>query len=255
MVEKASDEDLPALPVRRLPMATGASARYLKAVWYLSAGSNTATVGNVADRVGVSHPSASSSIKQLLSAGFVTKGPHSEIHLTEAGEAEAIRLVRRHRIVETFLAVVLGFSWHEVHDEAEALEWVLRDHLVDRMAALLGEPERNPRGDPIPSASGLIPELNDLPLAQLSPGTKARIVRVSSRDSDLLRYMHNEGLGIGTVITVEQKEQFGGPLWVLSSRGRHALGSPVVGAISVIPVGLENSAGSEKEDRSATLAG
>ena len=220
-------------------LLSGAAARYLKAMWYLSAGDAPLTVGRVAERVGVSHASASTSVKHLVDDGYADRGTDNHIVLGPAGEKEAIRLVRRHRLVETFLAVVLGLPWEDVHTEAENLEWVLSDDLVDRIAVLLGEPERNPHGDPIPSADGLFPELDDVPLADLEPGAKVRIVRVSNRDPELLRYVADEGLGIGTVVTVESQDPFEGPLWVRSSRGRHALGQPVVAAISVVRVGSD----------------
>lgn len=214
---------------------TVAERRYLKAAWYLSR-DGEATVGRTAKRLGVSHASASTTLKQLVGHGLLERGGGREVVLNDAGEKAALRLVRRHRLLETFLAEVLGLSWDEVHDEAERLEWFISDRVEERIAALLGDPERDPHGDPIPPVEGHHEEARDLPLSQLEPGESGRIVRVADDDPGLLRYLAGEGLGIGSVVTVERQEPFGGPLRLASAGGVHALGAGAVEAISLTPV-------------------
>ena len=214
---------------------TVAERRYLKAAWYLSH-DGAATVGRTAKRLGVSHAAASTTLNQLLEHGLLERGDGRELVLTDAGERVALLLVRRHRLLETFLAQVLDLSWDEVHDEAERLEWFVSDRVEERIAAVLGDPERDPHGDPIPPREGHHEEAGDLPLSQLQPGASGKIVRVADDDPALLRYLAGEGLGIGSVVTVERQEPFGGPLRLASAGGAHALGATAVGAISVSAV-------------------
>ena len=214
---------------------TVAERRYLKAAWYLFH-DGAATVGRTAKRLGVSHAAASATLSQLLEHGLLERGDGRELVLTDAGERVALRLVRRHRLLETFLAQVLGLSWDEVHDEAERLEWFVSDRVEERIAAVLGDPERDPHGDPIPPREGHHEEGGDLPLSQLEPGTSGKIVRVADDDPAVLRYLADEGLGIGSIVTVERQDPFGGPLWLTSAGGVHALGLTAVGAISVTAV-------------------
>jgi DtxR family transcriptional regulator, Mn-dependent transcriptional regulator len=244
VVEQPTEAEGTSIP----PRPTGAAARYLKAMWYLSSQPDSLTVGRVAERVGVSHASASVVVKQLVADGLAVRGENSDLALAPAGEAEAVRLVRRHRLVETFLVAVLKVGWDEVHEEAERIEWVLSDDIVERIADLLGDPERSPHGGLIPTTDGTFPEVADVPLSELAPAEKARIVRVSNRDPDFLRYLASEGLGIGTVVTMEGREPFGGPLWLRSSRGRHALGEAAVEAIAVARVAGHRSTGGRGSD-------
>lgn len=212
---------------------TTAEQRYLKACWYIHQGDAAITVGAVADRLGVTHPSASSTVNRLAGHGLLRRQERGAVEFTEQGETAALRLVRRHRLLETFLAEVLDFSWDEVHDEAERLEWVISERLEERIALRLGNPTRDPHGDPIPPAEGPHEEQCDLGLADLAPGIEGRIARVADEDPELLRYLSSEGLGIDSPITIEGQEPFGGPLWIRSPRGRHAFGPAAVQAISV----------------------
>ncbi len=206
--------------------------RYLKACWYV-AQSEDISVGAVANRTGVSHASASTTISGLIEQGLVERRGARALVLTPKGETEALRLVRRHRLLETFLAEVLGFTWDEVHDEAERLEWVVSERFEEQVARYLGHPTRDPHGDPIPPPDGTHVEREDLPLAELAVGVPASIVRVSDEDPELLRFLSTEGLTLGQHVEVLRKDPFGGPLWISSAHGEHPLGADVVAAISV----------------------
>lgn len=218
-------------------MVTAAEQDYLKSIYRLASEPAPVTVGNLAKSVGVSHPSASAMVKKLAAGGLVRHRPFGALQLTRRGEAEALRVVRRHRLLETFLFEVLGVPWDEVHEEAEILEHALSGRLEQRIADFLGNPTRDPHGDPIPPADGEHVERVDQPLAAVQPGVKVRITRVSDRDPEVLRYLAAEGLTLGVVISVEGEDPFGGPLWVTSRGGRHALGPQLVDAISVAEVG------------------
>lgn len=207
--------------------------RYLKACWYIGQAHGGVAVGAVAERLGVSHASASTMLARLVDRGQLERTAGRSMSLTVAGDRQALRLVRRHRLLETFLAERLHFSWDEVHDEAERLEWVVSERFEERLADHLGRPVRDPHGDPIPPADGPHIEAADLPLGELPRGVRARVCRVSDEQPDLLRYLAGQGLVIGAEIWVIEQEPFGGPLLVGSSRGQHALGARAVEAISV----------------------
>lgn len=214
-------------------MPTQAEQDYLKALYHLTSARPAVGVGELAVRVGVSHPSASAMVKKLAASGLVGHERSGALRLTSSGEAEALRVVRRHRLLETFLAEVLRLPWDEVHEEAEVLEHALSDRLEHRIAEYLGNPARDPHGDPIPPAEGSHVEHADQPLGEAGPGTDVRIERVSDHDPGVLRHLAAEGLTPGVVITVDHQDPFGGPLWVSSARGRHALGPQLVASISV----------------------
>lgn len=214
-----------------------AELKYLKAAWYVSSDDSSdersLTVGQVAQRLAVSHASTSSAFRRLCDRGFLTRGDGREFTLTQAGQQQALRLVRRHRLLETLLADVLGVPWDQVHDETERFEWFISDHIEARIADVLGDPDRDPHGDPIPPLDGKHEEQRDLPLAQVPIGATATLVRVRDDDPALLRFLDEVQLGLGSVVRVERRDPFGGPLWLSSSQGQHALGQPAVRAISV----------------------
>jgi DtxR family transcriptional regulator, Mn-dependent transcriptional regulator len=194
---------------------TAAVEDYLKAVWQLETTGEPATTSALADRLGVSAPSVSGMVKRLVEGELLERSEDRGLSLTRSGEAEALRVVRRHRLLETFLAEVVGLPWDEVHGEAEVLEHVLSPRLEERIDALLGHPSRDPHGDPIPPASGTShDEAWSAPLAAAPSGTRFRVERVRDRDAGALRYLAGLGIRPGVVITVGEREPFGGPLWV-----------------------------------------
>ncbi|MDQ3538069.1 MAG: metal-dependent transcriptional regulator [Actinomycetota bacterium] len=165
--------------------------------------------------------------------------------------------MRRHRLIETLLYRCLGVPWDEVHDEAEVLEHAVSARLEDRIAAALGHPSHDPHGDPIPSTDGVHEEGWPRPLDSAPEGASVVVERVSDRNADVLRHLAEIGVGPGTILGVEQRMPFGGPLWVRVAGVRHALGDVLVGSIfgSVQDKELENSGAMgaipEGEDRCA----
>ncbi|MCO4257333.1 metal-dependent transcriptional regulator [Pseudarthrobacter cellobiosi] len=179
------------------------------------------TSSQLAQRLGVANSSVSEMVRKLKDQGLVDHKPYSAITLTESGVRLALSMVRRHRLIETYLVQELGYSWDEVHDEAELLEHAVSDTFIERMAAKLGNPQRDPHGDPIPAADGtvLLPEAHLL--GELDPGHTGRITRISDENPDLLRYLSAEEIDLDAEVEVVGRKPFGGALVVrISNAGR-----------------------------------
>ena len=140
--------------------------------------------------------------------------------------------MRRHRLLEAFLAEALGLSWDQVHDEAEALEHALSPRLCEVIAARLGDPRTDPHGDPIPTRDGRVAEAPSQSLGSLGPGQRGRVARVSDRDPGVLRFLTARGIALGDVLEVRQVGP-GGAVTVQARSGVHQLGAPVAAAIKV----------------------
>jgi DtxR family Mn-dependent transcriptional regulator len=179
------------------------------------------TSSQLAQRLGVANSSVSEMVRKLKDQGLVDHNPYSAISLTPAGNRLALSMVRRHRLIETYLVQELGYSWDEVHDEAELLEHAVSDTFIERMAAKLGDPRRDPHGDPIPTADGavLMPEAHLL--GELDPGHTGRITRISDENPDLLRYLAAEKIDLDAAVEVMGRKPFGGALVVrINNAGR-----------------------------------
>ena len=191
---------------------------YLKAIYRLSPEGRAASTSEIAHLLELSPPSVSGMVKRLSELGLLEHLPYKGVQLTAEGRRAALRMVRRHRLIEAYLVEFLGYSWDIVHAEAERLEHAVSDNLVERMAAALGHPAVDPHGDPIPTADGSIEELASTPLAVLQVGDTAEIVRVAEGDSERLRYLATLGLRPGAVVTLLDRQPFGGPL-TIETRG------------------------------------
>ncbi|WP_181783023.1 metal-dependent transcriptional regulator, partial [Pseudonocardia pini] len=206
---------------------TPAVEDYLKTIFLLSTRGEVVTTGLLAKELQVSSPSVSAMVKRLADGELVRRG--RALTLTDQGEREALRVVRRHRLLETFLVKALDMPWDEVHEEAEQLEHALSDRLEARIDAALGHPTHDPHGDPIPSSAGSHDESWGQPLTSAPDGCRFRIERVSDRQSDALRYLGDRGLRPGVVIEVEQQDPYGGPRWIRVAGERVALAPMLTG--------------------------
>jgi DtxR family transcriptional regulator, Mn-dependent transcriptional regulator len=204
-----------------------ATEDYLKAVYHVASRGEPVTTGLLAAELGVSSPSVSAMVRRLEEGGLLLRADSRSLRLTEDGEREALRVVRRHRLLETFLARVLDVPWDEVHAEAELLEHALSDRLEERIDAALGHPTHDPHGDPIPPRHGPHEEGWGAALDSAPPGCRFRVDRVSDRDSAALRYLGELGVFPGVVVDVEEQEPFGGPRWVRVAGERRSLGAPL----------------------------
>jgi DtxR family Mn-dependent transcriptional regulator len=200
---------------------------YLRVIHGVIGSGEPVTTGGLARRLGVSSPSVSAMLKRLEGDGLVERPEGNGLRLTTAGEQLALRVVRRHRLLETLLVRALGMTWDEVHVEADLLEHAVSDRLEERMDAVLGHPTRDPHGDPIPPRSGCHREDWGTPLDSAEPGVRFRVERVSDRDSASLRYLGELGVVPGAVLEVQEQAPFGGPRWVRVGGRRHALGAPL----------------------------
>ncbi|QPK79437.1 metal-dependent transcriptional regulator [Corynebacterium lizhenjunii] len=179
------------------------SQEYLKALWDLvEHHGETVTVKDLVARTGQKPPTASEAIKRLAAQGLVEHERYAGVSLTAAGRELAMEIVRRHRLLETFLVTNLGYSWDEVHEDADILEHACSDRFIDRLDALLGHPDRDPHGDPIPDAHGRIADLGTDTLADAPVGQPLTLLRVCDTNSDLLRYLGQHGVQPGDELTI-----------------------------------------------------
>lgn len=183
---------------------TQATQDYLKAIWSLGEWSDgNVTVTALAERLGVRTSSASDGVRKLVDQGFVEHAPYGAIVLTTDGHAHAVAMVRRHRLLETYLVQELGYAWDEVHDEAEAMEHAVTDVLIARMDAKLGHPTRDPHGDPIPSADGAPHLPPAVPLGELGE-REGVVARISDADPERLRAFAEAGIVPDAVVSVSR---------------------------------------------------
>ncbi len=193
---------------------TQSTEDYLKAVFNLSEAreEREASTGDLAESLGVSPPAISKMLKHLEKQSLVAHTPYHGVCLTKKGRRIALQTIRRHRLLERFLAETLGYSLEGVHDEAERLEHHISDEFEQRIDALLGNPERCPHGSPIPTRDGRLLLSHGQPLSEIEPPSSLRIERLHSSDSSLLRHLSASGLLPGKLIRLSKREQFGGDL-------------------------------------------
>ena len=194
---------------------------YLKAIYQgqlqLSGGARLVSMGQVAGALGVTPGTATTMIKALAEAGLAEYEPYSGVRLTPAGEKFAGLVLRRHRLVELFLVRVMGMNWDEVHEEAEQLEHVVSDRLIDRIDAMLGQPTHDPHGDPIPTAEGTLMQRHLENLLTCPVGVGLKVTRIADQDSAFLRFIESNNLKPGQAILVEARDpaadsvRIGGP--------------------------------------------
>jgi DtxR family Mn-dependent transcriptional regulator len=197
---------------------------YLKAIYRLSPAGQPASTSQIASLLELSPPSVSGMVKRLSEQGLLEHVPYKGVQLTAEGRRAALRMLRRHRLIEAYLVEFLGYSWDTVHEEAERLEHAVSDLLVERMAAALGHPAVDPHGDPIPGADGSIDEPELMPLTEMPAGETVEVRRVVQGDAERLRYLAALGLRPGAAVTVVERRPFDGPLTVQVGPDRHVLG-------------------------------
>jgi DtxR family transcriptional regulator, Mn-dependent transcriptional regulator len=207
---------------------------YAKAIYQLGERCDGAVSTNaLAERLDVTPASASGMVRKLDELGLVAHVPYKGVRLTDTGARVALEMLRHHRLLELYLAEALGVPWDRVHDEAEVLEHVLSDDLEALIAAKLGNPTRDPHGDPIPSADLVIDEEPTESLASLAPGASGVLVRISDADPEMLRYLAERGIGLGDAFEVIDKQPFDGPLFVRFGENVHVLGGQLAQAMRV----------------------
>jgi DtxR family Mn-dependent transcriptional regulator len=208
---------------------------YAKAIYMLETreGGGPVSTNALAERLDVTPGSVSAMLRKLDELGLVTHQPYRGTRLTPAGRRVALEVIRHHRLLELFLAEVLDMPWDRVHQEAEVLEHVLSSELEEVIAAKLGNPTRDPHGDPIPSVDYTIDEGETSSLADLQSGAIGVFVRVSDSEPEMLRYLGDRGVAPGASFEVIDRQPFGGPLFVRFGDDVHPLGGELAEAMRV----------------------
>jgi DtxR family Mn-dependent transcriptional regulator len=207
---------------------------YAKAIYALEQRDGVAVSTNaLAERLDVTPASASGMVRRLGEMGLVSHVPYRGVQLTPDGVRVALEVLRHHRLLELYLATSLGVPWDRVHDEAEVLEHVLSEELEALIAAKLGNPTRDPHGDPIPTAELEIDEEPTERLADQEGGATGRLVRVSDADPAMLRYLAERGIALGDRFEVVDRQPFDGPVFVRFGDEVHVLGGTLAAAMRV----------------------
>ena len=221
-------------------MPTSTVEDYLKTIFLQEeslAPPELVTMGQIGTALGVAPGTVTAMVKTLEKGGLLRYEPYSGVRLTAEGRHVALHVLRRHRLIELFLVETLGFDWSEVHDEAERLEHAMSDKLIDRVDALLGHPQVDPHGDPIPDLHGRLRESELVSLADCRAGGRFRIARVSDQDEVFLRFVERQGLKPGTAIAVAAHDPSADAVTVRPDEGRPVtIGSEAAGKLWVEPV-------------------
>lgn len=210
---------------------------YVRVIYGLSERGVAVTNATLTQRLGLSPSSVSGMITKLDQLGLVTHVRYRSVELTHEGRRLAYAVLRRHRLLETFLVEELGYTWDEVHEEADALEHAASDELIEHIAAKLGHPTKDPHGDPIPTSEGDLDKPATKLIDKVEPGTVGTIARVWDTDSELLRYLTDHGMVLGARIEIVERKPFGGPLVVRVGEPpedtTHFLGDEIAAALSI----------------------
>jgi len=208
----------------REPPLTRSVEDYLKVIYHLSSQGGFATTSDIASQLDVSPPSVSGMVKRLSETGLIEHVPYRGVQLTAQGRRAALKMIRRHRVLELYLTERLGYDWDGVHDEAERLEHAVSDGLIERMAGALGDPRYDPHGAPIPTVAGEIEEMDFIALADARVAAEFEIRQVGTEDPARLRYLAMQGLVPGARLTVVERQPFDGPTIVQLPAGERVVG-------------------------------
>lgn len=218
------------MPKRAL---TGQAEDYLKAIYELEQKGAAAATNDIAERLGIAPASVSGMVQRLARLGLVRAERYKGARLTEGGRVAALKLIRRHRIIESYLVERLQFGWDDVHDEAERLEHAASDELIERMAEAIGNPTADPHGAPIPSVSGEVDETRLQSIDDLEAGRTVTVVRMSDRDPEFLRYLDGMGIRPGARVRVLARAPFGGPLMLMVEGAEHSVGTQAASRVFI----------------------
>lgn len=213
---------------RRDPAAPNSEAveDYAKALHTLATRTDgPVSTSALSERLGVSPGSVTAMLKRMDDLGLVEHEPYRGARLTGEGERVALEVIRHHRLLEAYLADVLGMPWDRVHDEAEVLEHYISEELEERIAAALGDPQRDPHGDPIPDRDLALESEPGVPLADLAEGGAGTFARVSDSDPEMLRFLDERGIRPGARVAVARRDPFGGSVAIEVDGRDHTIGS------------------------------
>jgi DtxR family Mn-dependent transcriptional regulator len=215
------------------PAITAAMEDYLKTIYRLEEDGLPASTQAIAERMNVAAPSVTGMLKRLAELRLIRYERYRSVELTPTGRKAALEIVRHHRLLERYLAEALGYSWDEVHDEAERLEHTISEEFEARIDAALGFPTVDPHGDPIPSAAGVVGSVSDDRLTALGVGERGTICRVSDSDAEKLRYLGSIGIYPDAQVRVIERMPFNGPLRVRIGDAEHFISVELAAAIHI----------------------
>jgi DtxR family Mn-dependent transcriptional regulator len=207
------------VPAERSEELSRSTEDYLKAIYHLEESGGSAQTSAIAELLAIAPPSVSGMIKRLSEVGLLEHVPYRGVQLTPKGRRAALKMVRRHRILEAYLMEKLGYDWDSVHQEAERLEHAVSDELVERMAMALGNPKYDPHGAPIPTVSGEVEQLDHVPLVDIPVGETVELRMVSDEDPERLRFIASLGLRPGVTFRILARQPFQGPVTIRLSGG------------------------------------
>jgi DtxR family Mn-dependent transcriptional regulator len=215
------------------PTITAAMEDYLKAIYRLAEHGQPASTQAIAEQLNVAAPSVTGMLKRLADLRLIRYERYRSVELTPTGRKAALEIVRHHRLLESYLAEALGYSWDEVHDEAERLEHTISEEFEARIDAVLGFPTVDPHGDPIPTAAGTVRTITDDRLTALAIGEQGTICRVSDSDAEKLRYLGSIGVFPDAGVRLLERIPFNGPLRVRIGDDEHFISVELANAIHV----------------------
>lgn len=208
---------------------------FIKVVYMLQAGKDRVSTNQLRQALNITAPSVTDMAQRLMADGLVDYKRYQGVLLTPAGVALALRMIRRHRLIELYLLTELGYDLHEVHDEAERLEHAVSDRFIDALAHRLGDPQLDPHGEPIPTADGVVSERGDLlALIDLPIGVATRIALLKSNDPRMLQHMAARGIALDIDVTLIERQPFDGPVVITVAGETIAIGCSVAGSIFVL---------------------
>ena len=209
---------------------------YLKAIYVLEHEGAGATTNNIAEALSVSSASVTNMLKKLSTMKLINHKSYRGAELTKAGEKIALEIIRHHRLLELYLKEMMGYSWDEVHDEAEKLEHHISEQFEDKIAELLNNPTHDPHGDPIPTKDGQVPEMASLAITDAEINKAYLIGRVKDQDPELLRYLEKTGILPGVKLTILEKAPFNGPIRVKIEDTESTIGNGVAKDVYLLEI-------------------
>jgi len=214
-------------------MYSNAEQNYIKAIYRLQEEAEMVATSTLASSLGVTAASVTGMLKKLSRAKMVIYRPHKGVRLTEKGRRSALYVLRRHRLIELFLTNILNLPWESVHSEAEKLEHSISDVVLERIDKLLGYPECDPHGSPIPLSDGTMPVSKTIRLTELESGRQAVVVEVDDKESELLRHLKKIGLIPGVRIFLEEIQIIDGMRIIKCGQRRQVVSPTVASAVWV----------------------
>lgn len=218
-----------------MSLISAAMREYIAEIYRLQEYEPMVSTTSLAEKLEVTPPAVPRMLKRLRNEGLVVHVPYEGVKLTERGEVEALKELRRHRVLEVFLVDVMGFEWGEAHEHAHELGHGLNDAVAERMAEMAGQPDRCPHGEPIPDQAGNMPNFYDTCINNLGVGQKGAFSRIRTHDSEKLGYLASLGVKPGAEFEIIGRAPFNGPMRLKVGRDEQVIGSELTKSMWVTP--------------------